>query len=369
MRNYTLLFSFLFLFVVSDLDAQRRSGRASKRIDESKNVENVKPDDDLYKKFGFSSRDQLVEFLLEKDLSRSEKRTVEKYGKGKKLSKSQTRQFRGLLKKYAEEREVSQAGRSGRVSSDRALSGSGRGSSASRAPSRGRSGRQAADMDYDCDPNQDYPQMDPGPDGGCADYADCNGNGVFDVGEPCYEGHQGPTFEDVDANGDGSISREEARAFFGNEDDFDEQFDDVDQNNNGSVSMDEWEDAVSGDEEHDGGEHHGDMDGMDHDCDPNQDYPQMDPGPDGGCADYADCNGNGVFDVGEPCYEGDDQGPSFDEVDANNDGEISYSEAQAVFGQEPDFDERFNEVDSDNNGSVDMAEWEAAGDNDQNDGQ
>ena len=412
MRNYTLLFSFLFLFVVSDLDAQRRSGRASKRIDESKNVENVKPDDDLYKKFGFSSRDQLVEFLLEKDLSRSEKRTVEKYGKGKKLSKSQTRQFRGLLKKYAEEREVSQAGRSGRVSSDRALSGSGRGSSvsrapsrgrsgrvsgdralsgsgrgssASRAPSRGRSGRQAADMDYDCDPNQDYPQMDPGPDGGCADYADCNGNGVFDVGEPCYEGHQGPTFEDVDANGDGSISREEARAFFGNEDDFDEQFDDVDQNNNGSVSMDEWEDAVSSDEEHDGGEHHGDMDGMDHgdmdgmdhgdmdgmdhDCDPNQDYPQMDPGPDGGCADYADCNGNGVFDVGEPCYEGDDQGPSFDEVDANNDGEISYSEAQAVFGQEPDFDERFNEVDSDNNGSVDMAEWEAAGDNDQNDGQ
>ena len=404
MRNYTLLFSFLFLFVVSDLDAQRRSGRASKRIDESKNVENVKPDDDLYKKFGFSSRDQLVEFLLEKDLSRSEKRTVEKYGKGKKLSKSQTRQFRGLLKKYAEEREVSQAGRSGRVSSDRALSGSGRGSSASRAPSRGRSGRvsgdralsgsgrasatrtptrgrsgrQAADMDYDCDPNQDYPQMDPGPDGGCADYADCNGNGVFDVGEPCYEGDdQGPSFDEVDANGDGSISREEARAFFGNEDDFDEQFDDVDQNNNGSVSMDEWEDALSGDEEHDGGEHHGDMDGMDHedmdgmdhDCDPNHDYPQMDPGPDGGCADYADCNGNGVFDVGEPCYEGDDQGPSFDEVDANNDGEISYSEAQAVFGQEPDFDERFNEVDSDNNGSVDMAEWEAAGDNDQNDGQ
>jgi len=114
---------------------------------------------------------------------------------------------------------------------------------------------------------------------------------------------------------------------------------------------------------------HDNMDGMDHDCDPNQDYPQMDPGPDGGCADYADCNGNGVFDVGEPCYEGDDQGPSFDEVDANNDGEISYSEAQAVFGQEPDFDERFNEVDSDNNGSVDMAEWEAAGDNDQNDGQ
>ncbi|MEC9026971.1 MAG: EF-hand domain-containing protein [Candidatus Neomarinimicrobiota bacterium] len=280
MRNYTLLFSFLFLFVVSDLDAQRRSGRASKRIDESKNVENVKPDDDLYKKFGFSSRDQLVEFLLEKDLSRSEKRTVEKYGKGKKLSKSQTRQFRGLLKKYAEEREVSQAGRSGRVSSDRALSGSGRGSSASRAPSRGRSGRVSGDRA-------------------------------------------------LSGSGRGSsASRAPSRG------------------RSGRQAAD-----------------------MDYDCDPNQDYPQMDPGPDGGCADYADCNGNGVFDVGEPCYEGDDQGPSFDEVDANNDGEISYSEAQAVFGQEPDFDERFNEVDSDNNGSVDMAEWEAAGDNDQNDGQ
>jgi hypothetical protein len=45
--------------------------------------------------------------------------------------------------------------------------------------------------DFDCDPNGDYPQMDPGPDGGCANYADCNGNGVFDVGEPCYEGDDG----------------------------------------------------------------------------------------------------------------------------------------------------------------------------------
>ena len=61
------------------------------------------------------------------------------------------------------------------------------------------------------------------------------------------------------------------------------------------------------------------------------------------------------------------QGPSFDEVDANNDGEISYSEAQAVFGQEPDFDERFNEADSNNDGKVDMAEWEDAGSDDDDD--
>ena len=534
MRNYALLFSFLFLFVVTDLDAQRRSGRASKRVDESKNVENVKPDE-LHKKYGFSSRDQMVEFLLEKDLKRSDKRIVEKYGKGKKLSKSQARKFESLLKQHAGERAVSESGRSGRVSGDRALSsrgssssraksrgrsgrvsgdralsGSGRGSSASRAPSRGRSGRQAADdmgmehdssmtpvmhllggldgflndkvadnkldsdqvqpmmelannletathsewesednagaagaameaaeqylndnnieqgvidhfmqmlcmlewevhaehqegppeegpdcgmemeddytdADYDCDPNGDYPQMDPGPDGGCADYADCNGNGAFDVGEPCYEGGQGPSFDEVDANNDGEISYSEAQAVFGQEPDFDAQFNEVDQNNNGSVNMDEWEDAGPGDEEHDGSADHGNMDdgmdhgnmddGMDHgnmddeglDCDPDGDYPQMDPGPNGGCSDYADCNGNGVFDVGEPCYEGENQGPTFDEVDANGDGEISYSEAQAVFGQEPDFDERFNEADSNNDGKVDMTEWEDAGPGDDGD--
>ena len=93
----------------------------------------------------------------------------------------------------------------------------------------------------------------------------------------------------------------------------------------------------------------------------------MDPGPNGGCSDYADCNGNGVFDVGEPCYEGDNQGPTFDEVDADGNGEISYSEAQAVFGQEPDFDERFNEADSNNDGKVDMTEWEDAGPGDEDD--
>ena len=516
MRNYALLFSFLFLFVVTDLDAQRRSGRASKRVDESKNVENVKPDE-LHKKYGFSSRDQMVEFLLEKDLKRSDKRIVEKYGKGKKLSKSQARKFESLLKQHAGERAVSESGRSGRVSGDRALSsrgssssraksrgrsgrvsgdralsGSGRGSSASRAPSRGRSGRQAADdmgmehdssmtpvmhllggldgflndkvadnkldsdqvqpmmelannletathsewesednagaagaamqaaeqylndnnieqgvidhfmqmlcmlewevhaehqegppeegpdcgmemgddytdADYDCDPNGDYPQMDPGPDGGCADYADCNGNGAFDVGEPCYEGGQGPSFDEVDANNDGEISYSEAQAVFGQEPDFDAQFNEVDQNNNGSVNMDEWEDAGPGDEEHDGSADHGNMDDEGLDCDPDGDYPQMDPGPNGGCSDYADCNGNGVFDVGEPCYEGDNQGPTFDEVDADGNGEISYSEAQAVFGQEPDFDERFNEADSNNDGKVDMTEWEDAGPGDDGD--
>ena len=569
MTNYkSILISLVLLFIVSDLDAQRRSGRSSKRLDESKNIENVKESDGIHKKFGFSSTAEMVEFLLEKDLKRSDKRIVEKYGKGKKLSKSQEKKLKALLEKHTQGATASQSNRSGRVSGDRALTGTTRGSSASRSSAKGRSsrvgrsGRQATDMmdydstmtpvmhllggldgflndkvadnkldsdqvqpmlelanalegathsewesddndgaagsameaaeqylndnnieqgvrdhfmqmlcmlewevhaehqegppeegpdcgmemeenytdaEYDCDPNGDYPAMDPGPDGGCGDYADCNGNGAFDVGEPCYEGYegddQGPSFEEVDANNDGEISYSEAQAVFGEEPDFDNGFSEVDANNDGNVDMGEWE-AANNDENHgEEGEHgdanypgehgdanypgeydgdanypgeHGDVDThwadeayqlngqQDHydrvmgvadedrehefnmirdeldmgdediDCDPNGDYPVMDPGPEGGCADYADCNGNGVFDIGEPCYEGENQGPSFEEVDSNNDGEISYSEAQAVFGGESDFDERFNEVDSNNNGSVDMAEWQAAESDDDN---
>jgi len=45
-----------------------------------------------------------------------------------------------------------------------------------------------------CDPNVEYPTRDPGPDGGCGDYLDCNENGVYDLGEPCGDGaqHDGP---------------------------------------------------------------------------------------------------------------------------------------------------------------------------------
>ena len=205
MRNYALLFSFLFLFVVTDLDAQRRSGRASKRVDESKNVENVKPDE-LHKKYGFSSRDQMVEFLLEKDLKRSDKRIVEKYGKGKKLSKSKARNFESLLKQHAGERAVSESGRSGRVSGDRALSS--RESSSSRAKSRGRSGRQESQ-------------------------------------------NEGPSFDEIDTNNDGEISRDEARVFFGDEDDFDAKYDEVDADNSGSVDPQEYADANEGDQDGD----------------------------------------------------------------------------------------------------------------------
>ena len=39
-------------------------------------------------------------------------------------------------------------------------------------------------------------------------------------------------------------------------------------------------------------------------CDPEMDYPQAAPGPDG-CRDYLDCNGNGAYDLEEPCAEHD----------------------------------------------------------------
>ena len=374
MRNYMLLFSFLLLFVVSDLDAQR-SRRSSGRIDKTElNKSDKKGSKELYKAYGFESREEMKDFLLDQDLNRKDRRIVEKYGKGKGLSKGQNRRLEELLEEHRGKRASSETvTRSGRVSGDRALSS--RGSSTSRAKSRGRSGRVSEDRALTGR-------------GSSTSRAKSRGRSGRQESQ-----NEGPSFDEIDTNNDGEISRDEARVFFGDEDDFDAKYDEVDADNSGSVDPQEYADANEGDQD---GDHdwycqicdmhfdsqeamddHANQMGhtnADFDCDPNGDYPQMDPGPDGGCSDYADCNGNGLFDVGEPCYEGDDQGPSFDEVDSNNDGEISYSEAQAVFGQEPDFDERFNDVDSDNSGSVDMAEWEAAGpgddgDNDQNDGQ
>ena len=49
---------------------------------------------------------------------------------------------------------------------------------------------------------------------------------------------------------------------------------------------------------------HGDMGNQSMMCDPGMDYPQADPAPNG-CGNYADCNGNGAYDLGEPCAEHD----------------------------------------------------------------
>ena len=55
------------------------------------------------------------------------------------------------------------------------------------------------------------------------------------------EHHEGPPiFEDVDANADGVIDRKEARAEFGDDEDFDETFDRVDTNDDGVVDKAEF---------------------------------------------------------------------------------------------------------------------------------
>jgi Ca2+-binding EF-hand superfamily protein len=431
MRNYTLLFSFLLLFFVSDLDAQR-SKRSSGRIDKTEiEQSNEKGSKELHKAYGFESKEEMKDFLLDKDLKRKDRRIVEKYGKGKKLSKGQIRRLEQLLEEHSEDRgSVQTSSRSGRIDGASRSSGrdrrgeavrgkSGRIDGASRSSGRdrrgeanrnlSRSGRQEAQNDQ----GPSFEEVDSNNDGEISyseaqavfgqepdfderfNEADLNNDGNIDMGEweavddRDRDDEGGPPFEEVDANGDGEISREEARAFFGDEPNFDAEYDNVDSDNNGSVDPQEYEAADDGDRD---GEHnwycqicdmhfdsgeamddHAQQMGhtnADFDCDPNHDYPQMDPGPDGGCADYADCNGNGLFDVGEPCYEGDghDGPPPFEEVDANGDGEISREEARAFFGDEPNFDAEYDNVDSDNNGSVDPQEYEAADDGDQNDG-
>ena len=104
---------------------------------------------------------------------------------------------------------------------------------------------------------------DPGPDGGCGDYADCNGNGAFDLGEPCFEQ---PPFDDVDANGDGKIDREEARAFWGDDPNFDQSFDNVDKDGSGDVDQEEFDSAGNDEgQDHEGQDHEGqDHEGQDH---------------------------------------------------------------------------------------------------------
>ena len=106
----------------------------------------------------------------------------------------------------------------------------------------------------------------------------------------------------------------------------------------------------------------------DNPCNPNMTYPAADPGPDGGCGNYADCNGNGAYDLGEPCFEdGQDGGPPFEAVDTNGDGVVDREEARAMFGHDeegnpdPEFDGEYDKIAGDD-GVVDHAEYMAAGD-------
>ncbi len=106
----------------------------------------------------------------------------------------------------------------------------------------------------------------------------------------------------------------------------------------------------------------------DNPCNPDMTYPAADPGPDGGCGNYADCNGNGAYDLGEPCFEdGQDGGPPFEAVDTNGDGVVDRDEARAMFGHDeegnpdPEFDAEYDRIAGDD-GMVDHDEFMAAGD-------
>ena len=109
-----------------------------------------------------------------------------------------------------------------------------------------------------------------------------------------YDGNdQGPTFEDVDTDGDGLISREEARAVYGKDDEgnddpnFDDRYNEVDANGDGMVDPNEHMMAESRDDEgdHDGDDYGNEHDGNDHD---GGDHGPLD-GPMGPNFDEANC--------------------------------------------------------------------------------
>ena len=236
--------------------------------------------------------------------------------------------------------------------------------------------------DNPCDPNMTYPVADPGPEGGCGDYADCNGNGAYDMGEPCFEGP--PPFEAVDTNGDGSIDRDEARAMFGQDDEgnpdpeFDAEYDRI----AGDDGMVDHAEYMAAD---DGGGDHEDGDGYDgpppfEDVDTNgdgsidrdeaRDFFGDEPNFDEEY-DKVDANGDGMVDHDEYMAsdggdheggDGDDGPPPFEDVDSNGDGSIDREEARDYFGDEPNFDEEYDKVDTNGDGMVDHDEYMAADD-------
>jgi len=249
--------------------------------------------------------------------------------------------------------------------------------------------------DNPCDPNMTYPAADPGPDGGCGNYADCNGNGAYDLGEPCFEDGQdgGPPFEAVDTNGDGVVDRDEARAMFGHDEEgnpdpeFDAEYDRI-AGDDGVVDHDEYMAAGDGGGDHDGGgtcdecgheyggpdDHHGhcrvcgaemntDDDWRAH-CDENWEHckPQAGDtcgyvGPSGDECGYVhtgdpDEDHHHCDTCGMPVNSGDEMGahcdenpghcggpqgppPTCEEVDTNGDGSIDRDEARAKFGHDP----------------------------------
>ncbi|MEA1881543.1 MAG: EF-hand domain-containing protein [Candidatus Marinimicrobia bacterium] len=191
----------------------------------------------------------------------------------------------------------------------------------------------------------DYPVDPPGEDGGCIDYADCNDNGAYDLGEPCFDGDPGEGGYTEDDEGDDG--EEEDYGDYGGDDDMDD--------------MDDGDDEGNGDED--------DLGYGDHTVE--------------NCISLSE--GRETYWIGEDefavwddpnvdCgYLLDEIGfmpppgpPSFDEIDADGNGEVNIDEARAFFQDhdpefdDADFEKKFNDVDANDDGVVDQAEHDAA---------
>ena len=101
MRLKLLILIALSLFIVSDLDAQRRTSQ--RRSDREKATEETQAEKDpLLEEYGFASRDALAEALLEADPSASDRKIIERYRSGEHLTRRQKSRLSSLLEDYKE---------------------------------------------------------------------------------------------------------------------------------------------------------------------------------------------------------------------------------------------------------------------------
>jgi len=207
---------------------------------------------------------------------------------------------------------------------------------------------------------------------------DASGDGKIDL-EDCEMAHNmpkgPPPFNEIDANGDGLIDREEARAFFGEDPNFDAEFDRVDSNGDGVVNWTEYDQEVQNQKPPDGEPmgfycpscdiHFATQEEMDnHMHEMHSDM--MGAGDPVNCEDWVnspgafDASGDGKIDL-EDCEMAHNMPkgpPPFNEIDANGDGLIDREEARAFFGEDPNFDAEFDRVDSNGDGVVNWTEYD-----------
>ncbi|GEM_PF-3773918 len=142
MRYRVILVAVIGIFITSELSGQRRS-RGEQRARTESASEQTQKQDPLLEKFGFDSKGALTDYLLALNLSRSEKRLVEKYKSGSDLSGRQLRSLTALLEKH-KGTQVAAASKQEEQTSVRRRAGRERPESARRADRSARGGEPAA---------------------------------------------------------------------------------------------------------------------------------------------------------------------------------------------------------------------------------